>query len=739
MRKFWKRDFCRHTAFTLAEMMVVMLILSIVLAAMAPVMTTRNKSDYSSPWRYSTNGSDAYFAGNAVSNQIAMLGQHEVGTGENDARLIIRTASDSGWSHLLFKTGDEIVGRLYLDKKNLFLSSQHNAPFGEYNTAFGIGALKAISADAKHNTALGNNAMSQLTSGTFNVAVGDYSLNQESTGDGNTAVGYNSLRDGAGNNNTAIGYQANFKNVAPALSVSNSVAIGASSQSFADGATAIGTSSTAVGDGSIALGYSSQTGDSGGNYGDYSIAIGYDASAYGTSSSSSDDYKNSSIAIGPKVTTSSNNSIAIGGPGLEPEYGIEVQNTEASADKSIAIGYGAQSTSTSGSGIAIGYYAVSPMENSIAIGFFTEISGGDDHFVNDSNIAIGNKAMSIKGGRSVALGYSAISMGDSALALGSVARAQGDHDVSVGDWAGYLSGGTENDTQGYNVSIGYKAGYNVRGSNNISIGRQAGDRGNESDLYFKNNTISIGNKALSESDHAISIGNEAVSQSLNSITIGTGSTCKGENSVCIGNGVVGGDYPTNVGAPESPDHVIHLGTSSDTVYIPGNLVVMGNTLLGGTPDRRTVIREKGEGTSFLQIWGTGQGSTNYIKTHSSRFEGPIDIGPFTIHKYSDRRLKYVGKENTSGLDKIRQLKVFNYTFKKDEKKTPHVGVIAQDLQKVFPDAVKKGVDGFLTIRMEDMFYAVINAIKELDAKYQAQEKRINELEQRIERLESKLN
>ena len=105
---------------------------------------------------------------------------------------------------------------------------------------------------------------------------------------------------------------------------------------------------------------------------------------------------------------------------------------------------------------------------------------------------------------------------------------------------------------------------------------------------------------------------------------------------------------------------------------------------------------------------------------------------------SDRRLKYVGKESSAGLDKIRQLKVFNYTFKKDEKKTPHVGVIAQDLQKVFPDAVKKGVDGFLTIRMEDMFYAVINAIKELDIKYQAQEKRINELEKRIEQLEAKI-
>ncbi len=36
-----------------------------------------------------------------------------------------------------------------------------------------------------------------------------------------------------------------------------------------------------------------------------------------------------------------------------------------------------------------------------------------------------------------------------------------------------------------------------------------------------------------------------------------------------------------------------------------------------------------------------------------------------------------------------------------------------------------------------MFYAVINAIKELDAKYQAQEKRINDLEKRIEKLEAK--
>ena len=79
-------------------------------------------------------------------------------------------------------------------------------------------------------------------------------------------------------------------------------------------------------------------------------------------------------------------------------------------------------------------------------------------------------------------------------------------------------------------------------------------------------------------------------------------------------------------------------------------------------------------------------------------------------------IKEITTENKSGLDKIRQLKVFNYTFKKDKSKTPHVGVIAQDLQKIFPDAVTKGDSGFLRIRMEDMFYALVNAVKELDAK-----------------------
>lgn len=83
---------------------------------------------------------------------------------------------------------------------------------------------------------------------------------------------------------------------------------------------------------------------------------------------------------------------------------------------------------------------------------------------------------------------------------------------------------------------------------------------------------------------------------------------------------------------------------------------------------------------------------------------------------SDLRLKENLSTNNYGLDYISKLKPYNFTFKSDKDHTPQVGVMAQDLEKVFPTAVKKADDGYLRIRWDEMFFAAINAIKTLDAK-----------------------
>ncbi len=83
---------------------------------------------------------------------------------------------------------------------------------------------------------------------------------------------------------------------------------------------------------------------------------------------------------------------------------------------------------------------------------------------------------------------------------------------------------------------------------------------------------------------------------------------------------------------------------------------------------------------------------------------------------SDLRLKENLESFNSDLSKVLQLQPYNYTFKSDKKKVPQVGVIAQDLLKVFPESVTKDKDGYYQIRWDEMFYALINAIKELNKK-----------------------
>ena len=87
---------------------------------------------------------------------------------------------------------------------------------------------------------------------------------------------------------------------------------------------------------------------------------------------------------------------------------------------------------------------------------------------------------------------------------------------------------------------------------------------------------------------------------------------------------------------------------------------------------------------------------------------------------------------------ILKLKIYDYKYKNDKSETPHVGVVAQDLKKVFPNAVRKNDDGYLEIRQEDMFYAMLNAIKDLDKRITDQNEIIDKQAYEINRLKKEI-
>lgn len=311
------------------------------------------------------------------------------------------------------------------------------------------------------------------------------------------------------------------------------------------------------------------------------------------------------------------------------------------------------------------------------------------------------------------------------------------------------------------VAIGYKAG---AFTDAVSIGN--GANGNEYGVAIGSNSqtrhknsVAIGYSARTTGENAVAIGasqwgTEAGERSVaigygagarykNSIAIGANASVMGENSIAIGNN-----------ATASYKNTVVLGDSNTTVFIPGNLVVNHAALIGRAAGRndnlyfRPYAQEDGRHFAVLNAgdWKGDDSNLSMVQDDTDTDKLVVRVGPYSTqtewwrrdykdnnrthinfedptrgnnpksHKHSDIRLKNVGEPFTAGLNELEKLNFYHFTFKKDKDQVPQVGVMAQDLQKVFPQAVSKDDGGWLTIRWDEMFYAAINAIKELNTK-----------------------
>lgn len=89
------------------------------------------------------------------------------------------------------------------------------------------------------------------------------------------------------------------------------------------------------------------------------------------------------------------------------------------------------------------------------------------------------------------------------------------------------------------------------------------------------------------------------------------------------------------------------------------------------------------------------------------FTGSVDAVDF--NSTSDARLKTEITSIESGLEKISQMR--GVTFKIHEK--PSAGVVAQELEKVIPAAVRSGDDGYKSVNYNAVIGYLIEAVKEL--------------------------
>ena len=361
-----------------------------------------------------------------------------------------------------------------------------------------------------------------------------------------------------------------------------------------------------------------------------------------------------------------------------------------------------------------------------------------------NTVAIGDNATT-KGECSIALGARAKAKAMYAIGLGYDSNAENNAAISIG----YKSSASNNA-----VSIGYNASANAEATNSIALGYNASSNatdtiaiGNSARAVGKN-SVAIGKAAFAEIRDAIAVGNEAKGYHYLSTAIGAYSKALMTCSTAIG---AYSDssmaFSTAIGykAKTTDFNQIVLGTKDDIVYIPGKLVVGQHSYLGMDVKDGTSsvwLRAHDGGGSCKHAWIYDRSGTGMYLSGEEAKPNPSGEGSYSSYtQQCDRRLKNVGKVFTGGLEQLRRIQVYNYTFKKDSSNTPQVGVMAQDLQKIFPNAVKKGEDGFLRIRTDEIVYSLVNAVKELDKKVtylMDREKKINDLEKRIEALEKKV-
>ncbi len=108
--------------------------------------------------------------------------------------------------------------------------------------------------------------------------------------------------------------------------------------------------------------------------------------------------------------------------------------------------------------------------------------------------------------------------------------------------------------------------------------------------------------------------------------------------------------------------------------------------------------------------------------------------------WSDRRLKDLHGSYEKGLSEIVALQPVVFNYKDDNpldlpSDNEEVGLIAQEVREIFPEAVSLCQNGYFDFNMHPINVAFVNAFKELKAANDDLKEQVNELESRLEEIE----
>jgi hypothetical protein len=323
-----------------------------------------------------------------------------------------------------------------------------------------------------------------------------------------------------------------------------------------------------------------------------------------------------------------------------------------------------------------------------------------------------------------------------------------------------------------NVGIGYQALEDIiSGTDNIAIGTSSQKLG-QSGTY----NISIGTESLYTNESAINstaigyqalrtlatgAGNVAIgvlSMSLadgchSNVAIGGQSlrTCDGNSNTAVGdialqklndgagNVALGKSSLKNLGSTPATDaSSFNIGIG----YQAGNLLASAAQLKNANSciyigSSTQASADDIEHEIVIGTQATGKGSNTCMIGNGSLANIYNGKDQAAWSQVSDERLKRNIEDWDVGLDAINGLRIRQFQWKKkDDMPDGHVknserinhGIVAQEAQKVLPEMVSEGADGYMSANTDPMVWAMVNAIQELSSTVKALEAKVESLE-----------
>ena len=686
-----KFKFKNLIAFTLSEMMIVLLIVSVISAATIPTITQQKQKPYNVTENNSTSTNDIWkydkFSGITVSDSLS----------DSDQKVVIGTDTKSYTASQIddYKTAFDGTRPALVIQKNQGTLAK-NADRGQmilYDRGKYVGS---VGLDASDNIMIGANALTHSTDvGSKNIAVGYYA------GNGNLIGAISSIMIGE------KAMSSNIPIITRAIAIGRYAAYGSSYELESVNIGECAGSNVCYGP----VKYANAAPTYNGVQQKYNIAIGSMAGRLG--------YR-------PLSAFAAIKNISIGYYSGNYGYGAAGNNGRDMQMENISIGTYSGLNNAYSNTVNIGVFAGGRSSN----------NKNDYHEIKESNINIGHYAGANNDSDSLTYNSALISSEGQNVKIGNYAGVNNfglSRSVTIGSFAGFGARGSyfkNGGTLGASTvtAIGYYAMYGASSSNAVAIGAYAGAFSASSDAIMIGKKAGYNNNGVNN----ILIGQYAAAGTSlsNSIAIGfeAGKLSGGSNNVFIGYGAG------------------HFGSSRVT----GSNKYILLPYSSSTFQSDTGYRFNLSSTRPQMIIGPGHGApggASFNNTILLLYANKVYARQTSMTLYySDRRAKENIIKAKYGINEIRKINTYTFNFKSDKTKNVQVGLIAQEVQKYIPEAVKENIyTGKLMIDFDWILFPVANAIKDVDKTLTqmnkdliAQAKQLVSLEKHVDKLESKV-